>query len=67
MHTENVSRHHSQSMMIMMMVLDGPACRCIPNIVQNQAFSRVEADPEVPLLPRDAVALNLHMRTYALD
>lgn len=34
--------------------------RYVPDIVQDEAFTGIEAGPDVPLLPSDGVALNLH-------
>lgn len=35
----------------------------LPNIVQHQALSVVEAGPHLPLLPLDQIALQLHSHT----
>jgi len=39
----------------------------IPNIVQDKAFPGIEAGSDVPLLPHNGVALNLHTRTIMLE
>ncbi len=39
----------------------------VPYIVQDEAFSRVEAGSDVPLLPYNRVALNLHTRTIMFE
>lgn len=36
----------------------------VPHIVQDQTFSVVEAGSDVPFLPLDQIALNLHTQIH---